>query len=279
MTPDDYAATAEMITSRVARKIHQFALLFAPTEMSWSEWIRMLQFVYPEIEAGRSDIAKAARMFYDSQRSEHHPTLPRHDRPTEEYRFDWFVQNMEPVRKQMSQMDSRENAVAHMVLRAVREVENAGRRQIIHAVETDPEPQIVKGWARVATGRETCAWCLMLVSRGPVYESARTSGLELDDETAVDLYRSGMDVTEYMNQWHTGCDCKVVPVFNLQNWPGKEAADAALQLWIDASREAERLIESGEARTENVNRETINALRRRLARGEVNPSQFAAIAA
>lgn len=48
-------------------------------------------------------------------------------------------------------------------------------------------------FARVPTGFETCAFCLMLASRGAVYHSRKTAG-----------------------EWrlfHRGCDCKVVPSF------------------------------------------------------------------
>lgn len=297
MTPEEYAAQQALITAGAARYTQQFASLFARVPLDWAQWIQLLNMLFPEIESRRYQAAELARQFYDQQRAEVFPELPRNDRPLEGYTFEWFVQNMEPTRKQMSEMDSRSNAVAHLVLRAVREVENAGRRQLIHAVEndfdldeflesagrparsTEPKTRLVKGWARVATGRETCAWCLMLVSRGPVYMAADTAGLDLSDETAQRMIAAGEDVSADMQQWHTGCDCKVVPVFKNEQWFGQEAADRALELWNEASREASRLIESGEARSENLNREAINALRRRLSRGEIDPSEFAAFAA
>ena len=45
-------------------------------------------------------------------------------------------------------------------------------------------------YARVPTGTETCAFCLMLASRGFVYRSERNAGS--------------------MNHYHSGCDCRVV---------------------------------------------------------------------
>lgn len=318
MTPEEYAAQQALITAGAARYTQQFASLFARVPLDWAQWIQLLNMLFPEIESRRYQAAELARQFYDQQRAEVFPELPRNDRPLEGYTFEWFVQNMEPTRKQMSEMDSRSNAVAHLVLRAVREVENAGRRQLIHAVENDfdldeflaeepdedpadtfdlseflesvgretrptpaakPKSRLVKGWARVATGRETCAWCLMLISRGPIYMAADTAGLDLSDDTAQRMIAAGEDVSGHMQEWHTGCDCKVVPVFKHDEWFGQEAADHALELWNEASREASRLIESGEARSENLNREAINALRRRLSRGEIDPSEFAALAA
>lgn len=49
-------------------------------------------------------------------------------------------------------------------------------------------------YARVPVGRETCGFCLMLASRGFVYESERSAG--------------------ELNHYHTHCDCKVIPGFD-----------------------------------------------------------------
>lgn len=191
----------------------------------------------------------------------------------------------------MSQAGSPRSAVTKMGLIAVREVEMGGRRQILGAVKNDPATQIVQGWARVATGRETCSWCLMLIARGAelnhkgnfAYSEAMTAGSTLDDETMIDLWNeSGQDLdkfreetAEYMEEWHAGCDCLVIPVFDVQNWVGRDSALRAQELWIDAAKEATRLIESGEARSNNHNREAQNALRRRLARGEIRMTDYA----
>ena len=49
-------------------------------------------------------------------------------------------------------------------------------------------------YARVPSGSETCEFCLMLASRGPVYRSADSAG-------------EG-------NHWHANCDCRIVPVWD-----------------------------------------------------------------
>lgn len=48
-------------------------------------------------------------------------------------------------------------------------------------------------FARVMTGAENCAFCLMLASRGAVYKNRKTAG--------------------ELRRFHRGCDCKVVPGF------------------------------------------------------------------
>lgn len=130
----------------------------------------------------------------------------------------------------------------------------------------------VKGWARVPTGAETCGWCLMLCSRGPVYKHADSAGLNLQDKYALQDYDAGQEIDpEDMEQWHAGCDCKVVPVFDTRSWPGKEQADSALELWKEASRLADEELERHPNKKSFVggkwipttrNREAINQMRR-----------------
>lgn len=51
-------------------------------------------------------------------------------------------------------------------------------------------------FARVPTGKETCAFCLMLATRGAVYWSRKSAG--------------------EFNHYHRNCDCKVVPSYEGQ---------------------------------------------------------------
>ena len=290
MTPEQYAASQAAITAGLAAYVRKFANLFTGPTLSVKDWLALLQVLFPEVQKRYELSAVLGRNFYDAQRKKHQPDLVRNEMLLTELPFEWFVKNMEPARKGMSQADSPNAAVTKVSLTAVREVEMAARRQIIGAVKNDPAP-VLQGWARIATGDETCAWCLMLISRGAelnrkgnfAYESAATAGIDLDDETAIDLYNeAGGDLEKFresikddIEKWHTGCDCLAVPVFDIEDWPGRDAARRALQLWIDASIEASDLIESGKARTKNKNTETLNALRRRLYRGEIRMSDYA----
>ena len=259
--------------------------------MSVRDWVEFLRVLFPEVQKRYEQSAALGRDFYDAQRKRHHPELERNERFLSELQWDWFVKNMEPARRDMSQADAPPQAVAKVVLTAVREVEMAGRRQILGAVKNEPDPEVLQGWARVATGRETCAWCLMLISRGAEfpgkdmlwYLEANTAGLDLDDESAIELYQQSKGDLEkfreatkpFIEQWHVGCDCLIVPVFDIKNWPGREGAQRAQQLWIDAGREADKLIESGKSRTNSVQTETLNALRRRIERGDISMSNYA----
>ncbi|UVK60567.1 capsid maturation protease [Mycobacterium phage Peterson] len=293
MNPEEYAAAQLLISAAVVRHVRNVAGFFAQPALTMFDWLRLLDLLFPEIHRRRTEASVLARRFYDSQRAQYHPDLPRNDRPLEGTTFEKFVENMDPARERMQQAETRGDALTHLTLRAVREVENAGRQQIIHAVENDPEPRVLRGWARVATGRETCAWCLMLISRGPTYVRAETAGLDLDTEHALELFENKdletyfADISGEIKQWHPGCDCKVIPVFRNEDWFGKEAADRALDLWGEATKEAIALEDEGLVHKSGKNKGqpftrnelAINALRRRLERGEISAQQYAALAA
>lgn len=311
MSPEAYArAVAELIAALILALLRVFDLVPGP-RMTPTQWDGILRLAYPHVEQARTEAAQLAREMYDDQRSMNAPHLPRNDQPLVGSTYEDFKRALEPVRRRISQVDSVEKAVGLLQLEMARQVENAGRRQVIRAVESDerlaleqarfepdpdpvpgpdpaepaserpPEPVsgIMRGWARVATGRETCAWCLMLISRGPVYYAAETAGLNVSDETALRMIAAGEDVSDFMDDWHTGCDCKVVPVFKHQAWPGEKARFEALKLWKNASAEAAKLIASGKARTDNHNKEAINVIRRWIYHGEINPQDYAGLAA
>lgn len=299
MSPEEYAAALLAISSAVAKYVESFSqfIIAAGQSLSLTHWTRSLQLLFPVVQQGRWDAAVLGREFYDYQRSVHFPDLPRHDRFIENYEFSDFVFDMEPVRQDLMEIRSSRDAVEHMALRAVRSVENGARRQIIQAVESDVDvaeenlrskSKRVQGWARVATGRETCAWCLMLISRGPVYMDAVTAGLDLDHLSAVEMHLNGEDISDYMEQWHTGCDCKVVPVFKKELWAGKSAQRKAEKAWAEATDEALKLREEQPGRVYTsgknkgkpitLNDDVINALRRKLSRGDIKAEDFAFVA-
>lgn len=365
MTPQEYSDRQAAITAGIAAVVVKFGRLFSMTPLSLDQWLGLLRFLFPQIENAREQSADLARRFYDSQREQAFPELDRNDQFLESYSFERFVADMEPARKPMQRSESGDDALGRVALQATRAVENAGRQQIIHAVEEDeelaelieelereankpkpaparePEPGVptrqddiermkerlaeeagrlkgsrkyekirerieaekeddtptrgvVRGWARVATGRETCAFCLMLISRGPTYYGADTAGLDLDDASAAQAYAEAPsleaffeETKDYMEQWHPGCDCRVVPVFDRRNWVGKKAAGEALEAWKRASRIASDELEdspvhrAGKKKGEPFthNELALNALRRLLERGDISMSEFAALAA
>lgn len=86
-----------------------------------------------------------------------------------------------------------------------------GGRDVMEA--TTYSDQDALGWARVGDG-DSCSWCLMLISRGNVYESARAAG----------------DVRYGGAQYHDHDGCQAVPVFDLES-PVLERAEELYDLW------------------------------------------------
>lgn len=96
-----------------------------------------------------------------------------------------------------------------------------GKDTIFASVAGDPsKPR----WARVPTGSETCAFCLMLASRGAVYWSERTAG--------------GMDAT----QFHANDDCIATPMWDGDPYPSGYDPDA---LYKKYDRAAEKVHGTG----------------------------------
>jgi hypothetical protein len=300
----EYGATQQRIAAGAARYSQSYANLFRRPGMSNAEWVQLLRLAYPQLVNLRRQSAEVSRQFYDRERQVYHPELPRFERPLERTDFRAFLKSMEPVRQKMIQPETPEPVVAEFTLRFTRSVEMAGRRQMIDMVESDeavaeklaerPARALVdvnrpvQRWARVATGRETCAWCLMLVSRGAVYRSARSGGSKFDDESSVRAYVEDSEISQYMNEWHTGCDCKVIPVFDLADWPGQDAQKRALDLWVEAGLKADaeladnpdkKYFSHKESRwlPTTVNRETINQLRKMIEAGQISPSEWAVL--
>lgn len=332
MNPEQYAALQAVITAQAVNYVGGFAKYFTGIPLSAKDWVELLALLWPAVKQYRDESADLARTFYDQQRDLWHPNVPNIARELDRYEFEWFVQDMEPVRKVMSVENANPAAVEALQLQVQRTVETGGRRQIINTVKADvqlddvPQPDApsrtiaddiayleeqlanprkivsiedqfknnlrglsaIRGWARVATGDETCSWCLMLVSRGPVYESARTAGLNMDSATAEFAIAEDKDISSAMNEWHPGCDCKVVPVFHETKWVGEEAQKRALDFWIEASKRASRELEDNPGKqyysfksrswkATTKNRETINQLRQMIDAGEIKSSDWAAL--
>lgn len=252
---------------------------FVGMKIPQSVWVRMLAVLFGMVSPAADAVAMIARSFYDSERSRVFPGIPRNDVYLSRLSFEKFVEDMQDIRPLFVAEEITPSAVHRASMQVARSVENSGRWTIMHALEApdpwldgmlewDEDSEFVveettdeevrarkrkrfrKGWARVATGKETCGWCLMLVSRGPVYRSAVTAGaVEQVDGSA------SFDAGEQMRQWHSGCDCKVVPVFDTENFEGYDRWKAAEEMW---KRETEGY--SG--------RDAVNAFRRAAESGK-----------
>lgn len=287
MDLEEYNEKQQTLTAALVAYVLRFFWPFRSPPLTNQSWLSLLQAVYPEVERYRYESARLGRQFYDAQREKYAGTSSRHDAYLSRYEFPWFQEAMEPARREFLKPGASDSALSEIGLRAAKEVENGGRRTILRAVESDPE---VQAWARVATGNETCGFCMMLVSRGPVYFSAEDAGMNLDDTSALEAINSGDEkfMKEHMTEWHTGCDCKVVPVFDRQNWPGRDAYLKAEQFYKDIARKVEadpdtKKPKAGNQhkpmnRTRSRTEAIMNEMRLALESGEVDPMTFAAVA-
>lgn len=211
MTYEEYVSAQRLLILRLIAQLIVFLNPFRLRAISPSAWVGLLAGMYDTIVESRKASAELARKFYDAERERMLPGEPRHDVYLGEYDTDWFLEAMEPARKAFSQAEASRESMNAVIGQAVKVAENAGRNTIIRAVETDPK---ALRYARVQGGNESCAWCLVMISRGPVYHSRESAG-----EGAY---------------WHENCDCKVVPVFDMDNWTGRDAWLAAEDIWRKA---------------------------------------------
>ena len=103
----------------------------------------------------------------------------------------------------------------------------------------------VLGWARVLTGAESCAFCAMLASRGPVYseDTVVTTGKPREVRPRQVHYRnSGAGGHTYVSgsrregeKYHDHCDCIAVLVVKGASWNGEQQYHALKDLWDDAT--------------------------------------------
>jgi hypothetical protein len=247
MRLDEYVNRQAGIIARIVRLFLALLTPFRNQTVSPGVWRGILLAAFPAIRDARNESAQLAREFYDSERDRFYND--RHDvNLAPDYEFDWLLEAMSPSEDQFKVIDTTENAVVQAAMRVAKEVENGGRRTLLQAVDSDDR---AIGFARVATGRETCAFCLMLVSRGPVYKTFESAGGSGD-------YRD-----DFMKKWHPNCDCKVVPVFDRANWPGRQAYEEALEMWREYTRGY-----SG--------RDALNALRRAIDHNHIDEADLAA---
>ncbi|RJQ79971.1 hypothetical protein D5S17_09375 [Pseudonocardiaceae bacterium YIM PH 21723] len=273
MTFEEYDQQQRQITAALAAVLLVILAPITLAALTTAGWISLLHALFPHIEGGRRESAELARRFFDAERA-HHTGLPeRHPVLLAGYQWDWFAEAMSILPAELRDYPRHEDQIARVISVALKEVENGGRSTLLRATRSD---RPAGGWARVATGEQTCAFCLTMVSRGPAYFFASDAGLDTDDTEAMDLYdqlvsaRTAQEkadadevLAELMTQWHPNCDCRVVPVYNA-NWPGREAHEAAEDLYGHAVRthKGQDAINAVRRVLYEQNKDAINAQRR-----------------
>lgn len=261
---DQYVEEHQSLVAAALALIQIYLAPFRPLALPLTAWTHLLALIYPVVEDYRQRSGELAREFYDSERRDKTGIVNPHPFFLAEYEPDWFEEALTPVREIFSRADATIDDEAQVLSAVAKQIENGGRRTTLRAVEDDPE---VVGWARVQGGEDSCAFCTMLISRGPVYLGADTAGLDLDDTSAVEIWRQAQlsednsELDELMTRWHPNCDCKVVPVFNRASWPGRDQYLEALDLWKQATANGEK------------GRDALNSLRRLITRRQDDEGQ------
>ncbi|MFE2912827.1 VG15 protein [Kitasatospora indigofera] len=218
MTPEEYRRQQDTILADLLQAVRGLLGVAPrrPTDEEWKAWIEAL---YPAVYRGRQESARLAGSFYSLQRrqqtrrTDDPRVLPRRYPPQ-------ALQSAldRTLRPKLASLADGQRLPAPVLGEAVavieRHVAAAGRDAIADQARHDRQ---ALGYARIATGESTCAFCLMLVSRGPVYKDASSA-----------LLRDGTS-----EPYHDRCDCLAVPVFREESWPGRAEYLAAQQLWRD----------------------------------------------
>lgn len=125
-------------------------------------------------------------------------------------------------------------------------VSERGRGTIFDSAAADP---IRTGVARIPRGTETCAFCIMLASRGAVYQSEVSAELVVgrgSNRTGYDASGRrlpggiGQGVKQRGNrslaeQFHDNCDCSTVTIRSESDWPDGYDLEAFRELYKKGS--------------------------------------------
>jgi hypothetical protein len=126
---------------------------------------------------------------------------------------------------------ARQRALTLTLQAGQRLVLDAGRDVVDKTVRAD---DAAVGWMRV-TDADPCAFCAILASRGAVYKSAESAGVEESRKRAETPHVPGTIAYETSDDWHNGCGCQVVPVFS-RDAEMPETSKRADDLWKRAAK-------------------------------------------
>jgi hypothetical protein len=239
MDINEYAQRKSNILGRMLAALFFVLRQFITPFMTRQAWNVLMHVVYRVIKPFRDEATELSRQFYDDNRASQTGETQRHDIFTDDYfPEEWMRETLEPTFRDFQKTRNAEGALTDISNRLIKVVEDAQRRTLIRGVETDTS-QPVKAWARFDPRPPTCAFCTMMISRGPVYQNS-TAGSKLDDLSAAELWeKNDTDaMNEMMNKWHPGCTCVVVPVYSTISYPTQHQEDEAFEIYKEARKRA-----------------------------------------
>jgi hypothetical protein len=175
-----------------------------------SEWAKLILLLFPMVARARAESVVLAREFYASLAPHHSaPDVPDpYYDPTalskalSVPRVPAVAQSS--VRDYLADPDHAEAAVGTGAAVVGHHAQQASREWTIDATSADDIR-----FGRYDPEGETCGFCRLLISRGPVYRSAVSGNFKS----------------------HPRCTCLAVPVFDENDWIGKDQYEAADALY------------------------------------------------
>ncbi|HEX9230202.1 MAG TPA: hypothetical protein VF885_26680 [Arthrobacter sp.] len=120
---------------------------------------------------------------------------------------------------------------------------------------TDPATRRRYKYARVLTGDDNCAFCVMLASRGPVYSSADRAATKGEivpiqvthrGKPTQIWYKAIKRIDTIGDTYHPNCDCVAVPVFvDEEEFAGRETVDGLFKIW-ETAQDVETATDKGD---------------------------------
>lgn len=234
MDLEEYGRRKQQITDSLLLSLAATLLAFLVPGITPTRWRTLIQGIYPRVKQARDEAAVLAQQFFDDNRSQFSPDGDdeRVDFYRDEhYPVEWLTEAVDLVYDRLQKQDAdSQAAIQDMSNRLIKVVEDGARRTLLNGVEADRQ---CLGWARYDPRPPTCAFCAMMISRGPAYKSARTAGADLDDESAAELWEIGDydAMNAMMNRWHPGCTCVVAPVYTYENYPTEQQEISAFAIY------------------------------------------------
>lgn len=246
MDINDYARRKQNILTRMLAALLHVFQQFLTGFMTARDWDVLMHVSYKIMKPYRDEGTTLARQFYDDNRADQTGDDDRHDIFKDDYYPEqWYRQTMLPTFQQIQKTQNAEAAVEDAVARVTKVYEDAQRRTLIQGIVSD-KGQAVRGFARFDPRPPTCAFCAMMISRGPVYDldtagfsgdKGRLERLILNDDPDA--------INDLMNKWHPDCTCIVVPVYKYSNYPSEAQEQEAFAIYDQgrkrAVQEAKRL--------------------------------------
>lgn len=249
MNLEQYARAKQSLLRRmIAALIFPFRQFLSPF-MTRRSWLQLMSVTYVIVKRYRDEATQLAREFFDDNRAEQLPDEPRHDIFTDDhYPRQWMEETLAPTFREFERTKNVDAAIEDLSNRVIKVVEDGARRTLLQGVATDPHRNA--RWARFDPRPPTCAFCTMLISRGPVYHSKKSAGGYVGSQDELEktiLDGAQDDIDELLNRWHPGCTCIVVPIYTFENYVTQDQEDAAWDIYDRGRKNAEKI-----ARRDNV---------------------------